>query len=118
NGRLYACQNDKKRIVSYDESAKETVVTEDVDSNDLAVNHKDEIYFTDPSHHKIWFINSKGQKSVVDQGIAEPNGIRLSPDQSLLIVADTKGEFVYSFHIQPDGSLADKQKYFYLHAPN
>ncbi|WP_040549477.1 SMP-30/gluconolactonase/LRE family protein [Pedosphaera parvula] len=118
DGKLYACQNGKKRIVSYDENAKETVIAEDADSNDIAVNSKGEIYFTDPPHHKVWFINSKGEKRVVDEGITKPNGVRFTPDQSLLLVADTDGEFVYSFHIQSDGSLVDKQKYFYLHTPN
>ena len=52
---------------------------------------------------------------MVDTGITRPNGVRLSPDQSLLCVADTRGQFVYSFQIQVDGGLADKQRYDYLH---
>jgi gluconolactonase len=117
NDQLYACQNGNKQIVSYDSSGKETIVARDVESNDLVVNHRGEIYFTDPAHKKVWFIDTKGAKRVVDEGITEPNGVILSPDQSLLLVADTKGQFVYSFHIQPDGSLTHKQKYFFLHMP-
>jgi sugar lactone lactonase YvrE len=30
-------------------------------------------------------------------------------------VADTRGQFVYSFQVQADGWLAYKQRYFYLH---
>jgi gluconolactonase len=118
DGKLYACQNGKKRIVSYDSEGKETVVAEDADGNDLAVTHNGEIYFTDHHNRKVWFIDAKGGKRVADEGIAFPNGVRLSPDQSLLLVSDTKGQFVYSFQIQPDGSLADKQKYFHLHLPD
>jgi len=36
----------------------------------------------------------------------------------VLYVADTRGQFVYSFQIQPDGSLAHRQRYFYLHLAN
>jgi gluconolactonase len=81
------------------------------------VNHKGELYVTDPENKQVWFIDAKGAKRVVDTGIAEPNGLTLTPDQSLLLVADTKGQLVYSFQVQADGSLAHKQPYFYLHVP-
>ena len=115
DGRLYACQNDRKRIVAYDSEGKESVVAEGLGSNDLVVNHKGELYVTDPASKQVWFISATGEKRVVDTGITEPNGVILTPDQSLLLVADTQGQLVYSFQVQPDGSLADKQPYFYLH---
>jgi sugar lactone lactonase YvrE len=42
----------------------------------------------------------------------------MSPDQSLLYVADTRSHWVYSYQIQADGTLAYKQKYFHLHVPD
>ena len=51
----------------------------------------------------------------MDEGITFPNGVRLSPDQSLLYVADMKGQFVWSYQIAADGSLAYRQKYYHLH---
>lgn len=118
DGKLYACQNNNQRIVAYDPEGTEAVLAEDVNSNDLAVTHNAEIYFTDPGNQRVWFINAKKEKRVVDTGIARPNGVLLTPDQSLLIVADSSGQFVYSFQIQPDGSLAHKQAYFHLHLPD
>ncbi|MDB6019477.1 MAG: gluconolactonase [Pedosphaera sp.] len=115
DGKLYACQFASKRIVSYDADGKETVIAEDAECNDLAVTYKGEIYFTDHKNKKVWFINARGEKRVVDESITFPNGIRLTPDQSLLLVSDTRGQFVYSFQIQPDGSLAQKQRFFHLH---
>src|SRR5262249_35705019 len=115
NGKLYACANGKKRIVAYDESGQESVVAEDIESNDLAVTYQGEIYVSDIANKRIWLINRQGEKRVVDTGIQQPNGVLLSPDQSLLYVADTKGQFVYSFQIQPDGALVSKQRYFHLH---
>jgi len=105
DGRLYACQNGRQRIVAYESSGKESVNTEGAGSNDLAVNAKGEIYFTEPSAKRVWFVNSKGEKRVVHEGINFPNGVRLSPDHSLLLVADMASRWVWSFQVQPDGSL-------------
>src|SRR5205085_12494628 len=44
--------------------------------------------------------------------------LTLSPDQSLLYVADTKTHWVYSYQIAADGTLTNKQKYYHLHAPD
>ncbi|HKQ37407.1 MAG TPA: SMP-30/gluconolactonase/LRE family protein [Verrucomicrobiae bacterium] len=115
DGRLFACANGKKAIVAYETSGKESTVAEDITSNDLVVNHKGEIYVTDPTAKKVWFINRAGEKKMVDDKINRPNGVTLSPDQSLLLVADTSGQFVYSFQVQEDGSLAHRQRYFDLH---
>jgi sugar lactone lactonase YvrE len=115
DGKLYACQNGNKRIVAFDDNAKEETIAEQVESNDLAVAHNGNIYFSDPANKKVWFINAKHEKKVADTGISEPNGVLLSPDQTLLYVADTHGQFVYSFQIQPDGSLDHKQRYYHLH---
>ncbi len=116
--KLYACANGRKQVVAYDQEANAAVIAADVQCNDLAVNRKGEIYFTDPGNKKVWFINARGEKRVVDEGIERPNGIILTPDQSLLLVADTRGQFVYSFQIQPGGSLSHKQPYFHLHLVN
>jgi len=115
DGRLYVCQNRSKRIVAFDDKGKEEVIANQVPSNDLTTSYNGNIYFTDPLNGKVWLIDAKRERSVVDEGIAEANGIRLSPDQSLLYVADTRGRFVYSFQIQPDGKLADKQRFYRLH---
>lgn len=118
DGRLYACQNNKKRIVSYDMSGAEKVVAEGNGSNDIAINNKGEIYYTDPDAKKVWHVSSTGAQKLVDEGLGFANGVLFSTDQSLLFVADTKGQFVYSYQPQADGTLAYKQKYFDLHIPD
>ena len=118
DGRLYAAQDGRRRIVAYAPDGKEFVIAEGMNSNDLAVTRRGEIYFTDPPGKKVWFIDSKGEKRVVHEGIAFPNGVRLSPDQSLLFVADTAGKWVWSFQIQPEGSLANGQPFYRLETPD
>jgi hypothetical protein len=44
DGKLYACQNGRKRIVAYDMDGKETVVAEGLESNDLTITQRGEIY--------------------------------------------------------------------------
>jgi len=113
--KLYACANGKRQITTYDDAGKETVFAEDLGSNDLCLANNGNLYVTDPGHQRVWLITKEKEKKVVDEGIKFPNGVRLTPDQSLLVVDDTQGQFVYSFQIQPDGSLTNKQRYFHLH---
>jgi sugar lactone lactonase YvrE len=114
DGRLYAWQNGRRRIVAYAQDGSESVIAEGVDSNHLAVTRRGEIYFTDSPNKQVWYIDAKGNKRVVHEGIASPNGVLLSPDQSLLMVADPAGKWVWSFQVQPDGSLANGEPFYRL----
>lgn len=115
DGKLYACANGRKQIVAYDASGKASVVAEGLESNDLTITQDGRIYVTDPNNKQVWFIAKDGSKKVVDKGLGFPNGVCLSPDQSLLYVCDTRGQFVFSYQIAPDGTLAYKQRYYHLH---
>ena len=119
DGRLYVGATRTKQIVAYDMTGKVVeVIAEDVATNDLAVNVKGDLYFTDSPGRKVWFVPKGGKPRVVDEGIENPNGVLFSPDQSLLYVADYIGQLSWVFQIQPDGSLAHKQRYFYVHMAN
>ena len=118
DGKLYACANSRKKIVAYSPDGSEETIVDDVQSNDLVVTAKGEIYFTDPRNKKVWFVDKGRNKRVVHEGIDRPNGIMLSPDQSLLTVADSWGKWVWSFQIQPDGSLANGQPFYRLETPD
>jgi gluconolactonase len=82
------------------------------------VSARGEIYFTDPSNQRVWFIDRERNKRVVHEGIRFPNGVMLSPDQSLLTVADSSSKWVWSFQVQPDGSLANAQPFYRLEMPD
>jgi len=118
DGRLFACQNGRKRIVAYAPDGSESVIAEGVNSNDIAVNQRGEIYFSDPEHKQVWFIDAQRNKRVVHEGIGFPNGLRFSPDQSLLLVDDTAGKWVWSFRVEPDGSLSNAQPFYRLETPD
>lgn len=117
--RLYACQNSRKRIVAFAADGKETVIAEGVNSKDLAINPSGEIYFTDPQNKRVWFIDTKGNKRVVvKEGVLFPNGVRFSPDHGFLMVADTLSRWVWSFSVEPDGSLSNGVPFHRLEIPD
>ena len=64
---------------------------------------------------KIYLIRPNGEKLVVDEGLRFPNGLTLSPDQSQLYVAESASHWVWIYKILPDGKLAYKQRYGWLH---
>ncbi len=77
--------------------------------NDLIVGHNGNIYVTEPGNpSQVWLINAKKEKQVVDRGLKYSNGIVLSPDQTLLYVADYASHWVYSYQVRSDGTLAHK----------
>jgi len=118
DGRLYACQNGRKRIVAFAVDGKESIIAEDVNSNDLAVGPRGEIYFTDPQNRRVWFIDANRNKRVVHEGMLFPNGIRFSPDHAFLMVADTMSRWIWSFSVAPDGSLANGVPFHRLEIPD
>lgn len=85
--------------------------------------HDGSVYSTEkkgtaPAQETVWLTTASGEIRAVDTGLKAPTGITLSPDQTLLYVADAQSHWVYSYQIQPDGSVAHKQKYYWLHVPD
>src|SRR5262249_53770821 len=118
DGRLYACQNGRKRVVAYSPEGTESVVAEGVGSNDIAVSREGNVYFSDPAGRKVWLVDGKGKRRVVAEGLTFPNGVRLSPDQSLLLVADMREKWVWSYQVQADGSLGNGEAFYHLETPD
>ncbi len=123
DGRLFAVSAESGQVVAYDEAGQASVAAEGIAGNDIAVRADGSLYVTapgssDPASNCVWLIRADGQKTVVDSGMKFPNGVTLSPDQSLLYVCDSRSHWVYSYQIQPDGTLNYKQKYDHLHQPD
>ena len=123
DGKAYGAAGGSQQILAFDEAGHATPIAEMVPSNDLTVRSDGSVYVTNPNvtgndRSRVWHITAKGEKKVVDTGLKYSNGITFSPDQTLLYVADYGSHWVYSYQIQPDGSLAHKQKYYHLHAPD
>jgi gluconolactonase len=123
DGRRYMVVGPKELVVALAPDGASTTIAAEIAGNDLVVRHDGGVYVTSPNRDrsapgKVWYISPKGEKTPVDTGIKFPNGVTLSPDQSLLYVAEYLSHWVYSFQIQADGTLAHKQKYYHLHVPD
>ncbi len=121
NGKLYAVATSEQKILAYDAQGKAQIIAEGFVGNDLVVANNGNVYVTNPSPNepsKIWLIKPNGEKTVVDTGLKFSNGITLSPDQTLLYAADSHSHWVYSFQIAADGSLQNKQRFYWLHSPD
>jgi gluconolactonase len=122
DGRLYAAATGSGQILAYDKGEKPAVIAEGIRANDLVVRHDGGIYVTQPggggAPSQVWFISPRGEKRVVDSGLKFANGIALSPDQSLLYVADYGSHWVYSYQVRSDGKLDFKQRFYHLHMPD
>jgi gluconolactonase len=116
---LYAFEAARKQIVSFGPGGDENVLAKDVDAASLAVTARGAVYFTDPEHKTIGYIDAaRKMRTVYDQGeIASPSGLALSPDQAMLIVTDAQARHSWSFQILADGSLANGEPFYRLEVP-
>jgi len=124
DGRLYAVAMGEKKVFAYDADGKPATIADGWVGNDITVAHNGNVYVTNPpgdnenAPSKVWLIKPNGEKLVVDTGLKYANGVTLSPDQTLLYVADYRSHWVYSYFIKPDGSLDNKQRFYWLHVPD
>ena len=117
DGRLYAVGGGKLVVYTLPDM-KETVLAEKISTNDLAVNHQGQIYLTETGKKQVTYVNARtGETKAADVGISKPNGIAFSPDQTTLYVSDYGGINVWSFSVQPDGSLTNKKPLMTMKAP-
>ena len=117
DGRLYTCRRKTEQIVAIDvETMEEEVIAEGAQPNDIVINAKGDLYFSSPWTKRVWFVPKGGEARIVfeDPNSGFLNGLMLSPDQSMLMVNDSRKKFVWSFQIEPDGSLAYGEEFFRL----
>jgi gluconolactonase len=97
--------------------------------NDLTVDKKGAIYFTDPPYGikaqdaKLGFCGiyrwsqDKGLE-LMDKSINRPNGIALSNDGKKLYVSDSEANFIQVFDVDDDGYLGQSKRFADLKTPD
>lgn len=121
--RLYATVVSSPGLSVYTSDGKASLIADGLTGHDLVVASNGNTYVTSTStdgkgRSQVWLIPPSGKKLVVDTDQFSASGIALSPDQTLLYVSDSDSHWVYSYSIRSDGTLANKQKYYWLHAPD
>jgi len=122
-GRLFGAEMYAKRVVRLDAAGAVVEVltagTADhpiVQPNDLILDARGGIYFTDPGTFDpkntapthVYYLDPAGVLHLVTDEIALPNGLALAPDGRRLYVDDTKGPEISAFDVRPDGTTGPR----------
>src|SRR5262249_32515239 len=125
DGGLYITSIGLKEILVCDAQGKTRTFAKNCDGSTLVVRHDGTVYAApygpgDDFKGHIWSIGPKGDKKSNKLGVFHAGGaggLALSPDQTLLYLAPVYSRWIYSYQIQPDGSLAHGQRYYQLQVP-
>ena len=81
--------------------------------NDLVVAKNGGIFFTLPSDKPsaVYYLAPGGGQPVKMGEAASAHGIQLSPDEKTLYSADSSGEYLIAFDVQPDGKLTNHRNF-------
>jgi gluconolactonase len=87
--------------------------------NDLFIDKKGGVYFTDPANvpnppspPAVYYIPPGGGKVIkVADGIEFPNGVSMSLNEKILYVNNTAGEYILAYDVQPDGTLRNRRNF-------
>lgn len=94
--------------------------------NDLVVDKKGGVYFTDSGsaprapdaagpvptpRPAVYHITPAGKLQRIANDIERPNGIQLSRDEKTLYVANTGGEYVLAYDVAADGSIGARKNF-------
>ncbi len=107
DGRLYGCLMGDRQIVAYKPDGSHDVIATDVSSNDIVVDSRGHVWFTDPANQQVWHVNPNGKKRVVAKGW-RPNGVILSTHEGTLIVTDSNAPHLWALRVEQDGGLKFK----------
>jgi gluconolactonase len=91
--------------------------------NDLVIDRKGGIYFSDPlpapgtqfrepppgRKPLLFYITPAGRVTKITEGVSQPNGVQLSPDEKVLYATD--GDHLIAFDVQPDGSVRNLRRF-------
>ncbi len=126
---LLFAEGDAKRITKRNKDGSITVLTEGppgvplLAPNDLIVDAKGGIYFTDPGPRPVvpdrptyvyYLPTGAGTPVLIDGAVPRPNGLTLTNDGKTLIVNDTLNATVFAYDVQADGKVKNKRPFLQL----
>jgi len=111
----------EKKIVAIDAKGMVRSVADGITGHGITVSHDGTLYVSEPGDHaelpsKLWKITPGGRKMATDLELFPAAGIAFQPDGALFYVAESSSQLVYSYVVQPDGSFADRQPFYWLHS--
>ncbi len=133
-GRLIAAESASRRVTRTESDGSVVPIAERFEGarlnqpNDVTVRSDGTIYFTDPAFGVETELDFRGVFRIAPDGglTAEyrgetseaPNGVALSPDESLLYVTDYNAGVVRVFEVAKDGSLSKARTFVEVAGPD
>jgi len=125
-GHLLACEGGGRRLVSIDPKGNVSVLADQYKGkrfnslNDLWIDPKGGVYFTDPRYgnregmeqdgEHVYYLSPDRKKLIrVIDDMVRPNGVIGTPDGKTLYVADHGGRKTFVYTINEDGTLSNKK---------
>ena len=126
DGNLIVCEGGGRRLISIDTKGQVTVLADSYQDkkfnslNDLWIDPKGGIYFTDPRYgnrdnmeqdgEHVYYLSADSRNIIrVIDDMVRPNGLIGTGDGKLLYVADHGGRKTFVFTINRDGTLSNKK---------
>ncbi|MGQ0634754.1 MAG: SMP-30/gluconolactonase/LRE family protein [Planctomycetaceae bacterium] len=132
--RLIICEVMGRRVTRVEKDGTETTLAETYEGkklngpNDLVVDAKDGIYFTDPlflnrdkreqDKEAVYYITPAGKLLRVAGDMERPNGIALALDGKTLFVADTAKSRLRAYPVKEDGALGEGRDFGSVDEPD
>ena len=119
DGAVYTVSEVSDQILKYSADGTSEVYARDLRGHSIMAHPGGSLYVTsngDKPHGpgSVWHLRD-GKATRVDTGIRFATGMAYRPDQWLLSVAEGHSKWVYSYQINADGSLSNRERFFHLH---
>jgi gluconolactonase len=120
-GEIYTVSQATGIVLCHDEAGSHRVA-EGVPGRYVLARPDGTLFITGPGEtsgtgSRIWCVRN-GRATVVDSGLKRATGLAYRPDRWLLSVADGDSKWAYSFQISDEGTLTNKERFFWLHVPD
>jgi gluconolactonase len=132
SGELISCRSLARDVVLWglDGTVKEVLAAEYEGvrfnaPNDLVVSRTGWIYFTDPDFEdchsvpeSVYSLSPQGVVRRIDEGIARPNGIVLTPDERVLIINGTTQRELIAYDVAGNGQVSNRRSFALVRDPD
>lgn len=116
SGKMFAISEKGGKIIAIDENGKTSNYAEGINGQNILLVSGEGFYVSGGEGSKnpgVWYVGKETTR--VDSILKNATGMAISPDKWLLAVADKYSNRVYSFEIAEDGTLKNKEPYYWLH---
>ena len=110
---------DSKGTITGSSMNKKRIIVKGIpNAKQLLTNDEQNIYITQDTGDKgsnLWLIKPDGTKRMINSEPFNGNNIAIYPNHKLLMQTEKHSQWIYSYIINYDGSVKNKQRFYWLH---